>query len=224
MDYVIEHKPSYSLIIVRLAEGESIAAEAGSMVSMTAGIKLETTTRGGIMGSLKRSVLGGESFFVNRLTAEKPGMVMLAPPLSGDCEAVTLEGNGLIIQSTSYIACQESVEIDTKFGGLKGLMSGEGLFFLHAKGNGVVFISSYGAIRELKVTAGNDMIIDTGHIVAFDEALSWKVERVGGLKSTLLSGEGLVARFSGEGRVWLQTRSPGAFLSWLIPKIPAKSN
>jgi len=149
---------------------------------------------------------------------------MLAPPLSGDCEAVTLEGNGLIIQSTSYIACQESVEIDTKFGGLKGLMSGEGLFFLHAKGNGVVFISSYGAIRELKVTAGNDMIIDTGHIVAFDEALSWKVERVGGLKSTLLSGEGLVARFSGEGRVWLQTRSPGAFLNWIIPKIPSKTN
>ena len=83
-------------------------------------------------------------------------------------------------------------------------------------------LSSYGAIHEVNVTPGNDLVIDTGHIVAFEDNLTWDVKTVGGIKSTFFSGEGLVCRFAGDGKVWLQTRSPQSFLNWLIPKLPFK--
>jgi uncharacterized protein (TIGR00266 family) len=220
MDYYIDHKPSYSLIIARLSTGEKLVAEAGAMVSMSASIDIETKARGGILGSLKRSVLGGESFFVNTYTARADGVITLAPSLPGDCEVIEMAGKGLMIQGTSYVASAETVELDTKFAGLKGFISGEGFFFLRAAGTGPVFISSYGAIHEVNVTPGNDVVIDTGHIVAFEDNLTWDVKTVGGIKSTFFSGEGLVCRFSGEGKVWLQTRSPQSFLNWLIPKLP----
>jgi len=223
MDYYIDHKPSYSLVIVRLSAGETVVAEAGAMVSMSASINIETKARGGILGSLKRSVLGGESFFINTYTAGAPGIITLAPSLPGDCEVIEMGARGLMIQGTSYVASADTVVIDTKFAGLKGFISGEGFFFLKAAGTGPVFISSYGAIHEVNVTPGNDMVIDTGHIVAFEDNLTWNVQTVGGIKSTFFSGEGLVCRFAGEGRVWLQTRSPQAFLSWLVPKLPTKS-
>jgi uncharacterized protein (TIGR00266 family) len=223
MEYYIDHRPSYSLVIARLSTGEKIVAEAGAMVSMSASIDIETKARGGILGSLKRSVLGGESFFINTYTARSDGVITLAPSLPGDCEVIEMEGKGLMIQGTSYIASADTVEIDTKFAGMKGFISGEGFFFLKTAGTGPVFISSYGAIHEVNVTPDQDLVIDTGHIVAFEDNLTWNVKTVGGLKSTFFSGEGLVCRFSGEGKVWLQTRSPQAFLDWLVPKLPTKN-
>jgi uncharacterized protein (TIGR00266 family) len=94
---------------------------------------------------------------------------------------------------------------------------------LRLSGTGPAFVSSYGAIERHDVAPGETVVVDTGHVVAFEETLEFDVRRIGGLRSTLFSGEGLVCEFRGEGTVWTQTRSPDAFLSWLIPKLPAQS-
>jgi len=94
---------------------------------------------------------------------------------------------------------------------------------LRCSGSGALVLSSYGAIHEVDLAAGQVFTVDTGHLVAFSEQLGFKVRTIGGLKSTFLGGEGLVVDLSGPGKVLLQTRSEGAFLNWLIPKLPKKS-
>jgi uncharacterized protein (TIGR00266 family) len=122
------------------------------------------------------------------------------------------------------MASHPEVEIDTKFGGGRSFFGGEGLFLLKATGTGPVYLSSYGAIHEVELEPGEEYTVDTGHIVAFEESATFDVRRVGGLKSTLFSGEGLVCTFTGPGKVWLQTRSQDALLAWLIPKLPTSSS
>jgi len=220
MDYDIEHRPSYALITAELNQGEQLVSEAGAMVSHTDGIEIKTSASGGMLGSLKRKALGGESFFMNTFTANQPGHVTLAPPLPGDVVQYGLNQNTLYVQSGSFVAAEPNVEIDTKFGGGKTFFGGEGLFLLQLTGTGSTFLSSYGAIQAKELDAGETYVVDTGHIVAFEGTTDFDVKKVGGLKSTLFSGEGLVCEFTGPGTVWLQTRSPDAFLSWLVPNLP----
>ncbi|MBN1882661.1 MAG: TIGR00266 family protein [Deltaproteobacteria bacterium] len=225
MQVDVKYRPSYSLAIVALGPSESIRTEAGAMVSMSAGMKMETKARGGIMKSLARAALGGESFFMNTYTApEGGGEITLAPTLPGDVVVTEMKGNGLLVQSGSYLASSDGVEVDTKWGGAKTFLGGEGLFMLRVSGTGTLIMASYGAIHTIKLAQGQQYIVDTGHLVAFDEGISYEVKTVGGLKSTVFSGEGLVVQLTGPGTVALQTRSERAFLSWLIPKIPTKSS
>jgi len=225
MQVDVKYRPSYSLAIVAMDPSESIRTEAGAMVSMSAGMKMETKARGGIMKSLARAALGGESFFMNTYTApEGGGEITLAPTLPGDVIVTQMKGNSLLVQSGSYLASSDGIEVDTKWGGAKTFFGGEGLFMLRCSGTGTLIMSSYGAIHTVKLAQGQQYIVDTGHLVAFDEGISYEVKAVGGLKSTVFSGEGLVVQLTGPGTVALQTRSEGAFLSWLIPKIPSKSS
>ncbi|WP_323674661.1 TIGR00266 family protein [Halorubellus sp. PRR65] len=224
MEYEIRNRPSFAAVEVDLNQGETIMAEAGAMVSHEDGISIRTDRGGGgLMKNLKRSVLGGESFFRNTFTADSPGSVTLAPPLPGDVVQYDLDGT-LFVQSGSYLAATPEIDVDTKFGGGRSFFGGEGLFLLELAGTGPVFMSSYGAVEERELAAGERFVVDTGHIVAFEGEVNWDVTKVGGLKSTLFSGEGLVAEFRGPGRVWLQTRSQDAFLSWLIPNLPSTND
>lgn len=91
---------------------------------------------------------------------------------------------------------------------------------LRCSGEGELILSSYGAIHELTLAEGQSYTVDTGHLVAFSEKIGFEIRTVGGVKSTLLGGEGLVIDLRGPGRVLLQTRSEGAFLDWLLPKLP----
>ena len=220
MESEILYQPSYSLARVKLLAGEAITAEAGAMVSMSEGITIETGVKGGFFAGLKRSFLGGESFFMNTFKASAPGEVTFAPPLPGDIVRFQLNGETVFAQSSSYIASSPDISVDTKWAGAKGFFAKEGLFLLKVQGTGDVFLSSYGAIHEVKLGAGKSYTIDNGHMVAFDEGVNYKIKRVGGLKSTLFSGEALVCTYTGPGRVFLQTRSEDAFLAWLIPHLP----
>lgn len=224
MEHEVLYRPSYSLLRLEMGQGEEISAESGAMVSMSDSIEMETSMKGGLMGSLKRKVLGGESFFVNKFRALEEGELTLAPVLPGDIYDLDMEGQTLFAQSGAYIASSSGVEVDTKFGGAKTFFSGEGLFLLKLNGTGKVFLSSYGAIHPIDLEPGQKYTVDTGHMVAFDEGVGYNIRKVGGLKSTLFSGEGLVVEFTGPGRVMVQSRSPEAFLSWLIPQLPAKRN
>lgn len=220
MEHDVLYRPSYSLLKIRLKQGESIIAETGAMVSMSSGIEMETTAKGGVFGALKRSVLGGESFFLNTFKAIEPGEVNFAPSLPGDISVLELNNQTVYAQSGAYIASSPGIVIDTKWGGAKTFFSKEGLFLLKISGTGKVFLSSYGAIHEIDLGIGQKYTVDTGHMVAFAESVEYNVKRVGGLKSTLFSGEGLVCELTGPGKIMIQTRSADAFLSWLIPQIP----
>lgn len=222
MEHEIRYGPSYALAIIRLQAGEEIQAEAGAMVSMSDGIEMTTGVRGGLFRGLKRSLLGGESFFINTFRARMPGEVTVAPALPGDIVALEVTDQPLFVQSGSFLAATPGVEVDTSWGGAKTFFSREGLFLLKCTGAGTVFVSSYRAIHLVDLAPGERYVVDTGHMVAFDGSVSYEVGRAGGWKSTLLGGEGLVCKLTGPGRFYMQTRSPESFLSWLAPKLPGK--
>lgn len=221
MEVEIMYRPSYSVGRLTLAANEEVRVEGGSMLAMSPGMGLETAAVGGLLKSLTRSVFGGEKFFMNTFRAPANGGEMyVAPPLPGDLEVVSLENEMLMVQSGSFVASEMGVTLDTKWGGAKTFFASEGLIMLHASGRGKLLLSSYGAIHEMNLGAGQSYTVDTGHLVAFSEGMSFNVRPIGGVKSTLFSGEGLVVDLKGPGRVLLQSRSTDAFLSWLIPKLP----
>jgi uncharacterized protein (TIGR00266 family) len=220
----LEQGPAFTLARVALERGESVRGESGAMVSMTGSIEIATKMQGGLLSALARSVLTSESFFQNTFTAARgPGEVTFAPSLPGDIRVREMHGESLILQSGAYLASDTSIEIETKWGGARSFFGREGLFLLRASGNGPLLFSSYGAIVEVDVPQ-DGYVVDTGHVVAFEPSLHWDVSRVGGLKSTFFSGEGLVSRFSGTGRLWLQTRSFDAFIGSITPYISRQSN
>lgn len=229
MQHVIEHGPAFAWLRVALQPGESIQAEAGAMVRQTP--QLEMTTRlnagrnPGFFGKLMaffvaliRKFFGGETMFVNEFSGPQGGEVVLAPSLSGQIKQHSVSsGAGLFVQTGSYLASTGTLDTKVRWGGLKALFGGEGLVLLHCTGDGELFVNSYGGIVEVSVQGR--YVVDTGHIVAFDESLDFKVRSVGGLKSFFFSGEGLVCEFSGQGRVYVQSRNLGALVGWLTPML-----
>ncbi|MDJ0761478.1 MAG: TIGR00266 family protein [Myxococcota bacterium] len=220
----IKSAPDFALIDCGLEDGESIVAESGAMVSMSSNIKMKTEARGGVLAAAKRKLLGGESIFQNTYTATGgSGRVMLAPGAPGDIIAFDLEPNrSLMIQSSAYVAATPEVQLDTKWGGARGFFSGVGLFLLKATGPGTVFVASYGAIYPKKCEG--EYVVDTDHIVAFEDSVDYRISKVGGIKSLFFGGEGLVARFSGNGMIYAQTRSPSSLAAFLHPYRAVKNN
>jgi uncharacterized protein (TIGR00266 family) len=198
----------------------NIRAEAGAMVSMSGGIQIETRAEGGVLKSLGRAVLGGESFFQNFFVAPaQGGEVTLAPELPGDIAVIEMNGNKLMVQAGSYMASETGIELTAKLS-VKALMAAEGISILEATGNGTLLVCSYGAIFEKILNAGEKYVVDTSHLVAFNGTLGVQPKPIGGIKSTLFSGEGFVVELTGPGKIYIQTRSPQALINWIIPQIP----
>ena len=224
MHITLEKGTAFTLARVAMDQGETVKAESGAMVSMSGTVDIQTSMQGGFLQAVARKVLSSESFFQNTFTAMRgPGEVTLAPALPGDIQMRELGGDSLILQSGAYLGSDPRVQLETKWGGARTFFAREGLFLLRAYGTGPLLFSSYGAIVEVQVPASG-YIVDTGHLVAFEPTLEWTVEKVGGLKSLFFSGEGLVCRFSGSGRLWMQTRSFDSFLGEIIPHISRGSD
>ncbi len=225
--YEIEHAPSFASLQLSLNTGQTLMVESGAMAAMDSHIKMQSKMKGGLMKGLARMV-SGESLFISEFTAEgKPGKLFLSPGVSGDINYYRLENNSLIIQSSGYVASSPGVQLDTKFQGLKGFFSGESIFMLKASGTGDIWFSSYGGIIEIPVSG--DYVVDTGYIVAFEDTLTYNVEMLGGLsfkglKTGIFGGEGLVCRFTGQGKLWIQTRNVIPLINFLNPFRPVKSD
>lgn len=227
MRFDILYRPAHSLAVVRLEAGETVRAEAGALVSMSSHVAVRSdgplsgAGGGGLLRSLKRAVLGGETFFTNTFTAQgAPGEVTLAPALAGDMIVHEVRpGEDLIIQGSSYVAAPDSIALDTRFQGLRGLVSGESFFFLHASGHGPVLVNAFGAIETIDLDG--ELIVDTGHLVAFTAGIQYEVTKASaGWIASYLSGEGFVLRVRGRGRLYLQTRNPndyGTAVGRLLP-------
>jgi uncharacterized protein (TIGR00266 family) len=212
--------PAFAFGTVAIGPGAEVKVEAGAMAAMTGDVTIETKATGGLLGGLKRSVLGGESFFINTFRSQAGGHVAVAAKLPGDMRLLPLNGATWFVQSGSWIASDPGVDVDTKWGGAKTFFGGEGLFLLKCSGTGDVLVSSYGAIVEREIGPGDSYVIDTGHVVAFPEGMQYGVEKAGSWKSTIFGAEGLVVRFQGPGSVWLQTRSPQDLIGWLSANMP----
>jgi len=226
MRYEIRYQPAFALAILSLDPGEEVLTEGGAMVSMSGNISLQTEVRGGVFGALKRAVLGGESFFTSRYRAEGgPGELTVAPTLPGDITALELSGQTMMLRSGSWLAGGPGLTVDSQWGGARGFFGTGGLFLLKVSGHGTVLFSTYGALHAKELAPGERYVVDTEHVVAFSQEMGFQVRKAAsGWMSTITSGEGLVCEFTGPGLVYLQTRSEHAFLHWLIPRLPNRSN
>lgn len=202
-------QPDYGFVTVHIPADETLKVEASAMATMDTNLQMKTKARGGL-GRL----ITGENIFINEFTAEGgEGEIGIAPGAPGELHHEFLNGETIYLQNSAFVACGNNVEIESKWQGLvKGFFSGESLFLIRAQGTGDLWFNSYGAIIEIDVK--DDYVVDTGNIVGFTEGLDYNITKVGGYKSLFFSGEGFVCRFSGKGKVWIQTRSSAAFVNW----------
>ncbi|GIT42015.1 MAG: TIGR00266 family protein [Methanobacteriota archaeon] len=184
MDLDYEFQPAFTLMTANLGPGESIKVEPGAMVAQSPDLNIETgrASKGSLIGGFLKSVVGGESFFINTYTAgPSGGWISMAPSSPGDiCTFDLGPGKDMYMQGGAFMACSPNVQYDTKFQGAKALFSREGAFFLRAYsegGPGQVFYCSYGAIKEIEVTPNTPIVVDNGHLVAFTNGYPMKPKR-----------------------------------------------
>lgn len=222
----IQHAGAFALAVVNLQSEQSISAEAGAMVSMSSNIDLNSEMKGGLFGALKRAV-GGESAFVSTFTARGgAGEVTLAPGMPGDIAGIEMQNQTFMVQSSSYLAGDTNLQVETKFGGAKSFFGGEGLFVLQVMGNGLLLVSSFGAIHRKSLRPGEMYVVDTGHLVAWEGQMQYNLRKAAkaGFFRSMLSGEGMVAEFQGPDEILIQTRNLAAFAGLLKPFFPNQSS
>jgi uncharacterized protein (TIGR00266 family) len=215
---------AFPMVRLDLAAGESVKAESGAMVASTPTVDVESKMEGGFLGALSRKVLTGEKFFFQTLKATRgPGEVLLAPIVPGDILILDLDGVGeYMVQKDGFLAGAESVKIESRMQSLsRGLLGGEGFFLLRIGGVGQLILNSFGAIHKIELQPDQEHIVDNSHLVAWTATTSYHIEKASaGWIASLTSGEGFVCRFRGPGIVYIQSRNPGGFGSWVRQFIP----
>jgi uncharacterized protein (TIGR00266 family) len=218
LKFEIKYKPSYAMLVATLEQGETITAESGAMTYMDPTIEVHTRKREkSILGTLGLSLIGGQSFWINDYTAiNGPAEAAFVAAPVGDIKQLDIApGSGYVIQKSAYVASTSGIDLDVKWEGFTKGLFGQGLFMLKASGGGQMFINTFGAIDTHTLRPGQTLIVDNFHLVGFSESCSYKVTRIGGLKETLLSGEGLVTQITGPGDVHIQTKNMQEFTEWL---------
>lgn len=215
MNVTINGNPDSAEATVSLAAGESFLAESGAMTRMSPSVEIKPRMKGGFLSAVGRKLFGGESFVMGEYVARQPGDVSIANTTPGTILHRRLNGESLVLTAGSFLACSPEISISTKTHGFRQLFSGKGAFVLECSGAGDLLMGAFGSVIEKKVSGS--FTVDTGHVFAWEPTLDYKIRGMGSLKSTLLSGEGLVMDFSGTGSVWVQTRHLGGLSHWLVP-------
>ncbi len=227
MQIQLRHSPSFTVARAFLSPAESVRVESGAMIAHSYGVVLSARAEGGVMAGLRRSVLGGESFFVTTYTAPtEGGWVDMAGVLPGDVAAIDITPDRpFYLARGNWIANSSGVQIDTQWGGMANMFGGEGGFGIRASGNGQALVSVYGAIDVFDLEPGQPVVIDTGHVVAYDLGITFRMRRAveGRSIQSMKSGEGFVFDFTGPGRVLLQTRNPESFAEWARSTAPGRN-
>lgn len=219
MRYEILYGSAFPVVQCDLEYGETLQAESDAMVAMSATLNVEGSMGGNLLGGLARRILAGESFFFQTITAARgPGRVLLGHPLPGGIIDVELDGSySLRVQKDGFLAATSGIQVDTAMQNLaQGIFSREGFFVVNIRGRGTAFLSSYGAIHAINLEAGEEVIVDNGHLVAWPDYMNYTIEKASnGWISSMMSGECLVCRFRGPGVVLIQTRNPAALQKWI---------
>ena len=218
MRYEIKYQPSYSLLEVELEANERITGEAGALTYMTPNIDVQTRTREqSIFGTLKTSILGGQSLFVTDFTAEggTGKLALVAAPIGDITKLEVSPSKGWIIQKSAYLASTQDIDLDVRWEGFSRGLFGQGLFMVKTSGYGDLFINTFGAIDKHELAPGEQLIVDNFHLVAFSDTCDYEVRKFGNWKETILSGEGFVTHIEGPGEVYIQTKNLREFVDWL---------
>lgn len=220
MRVILRGQPAYTVAYLMLEAGEEVYVERRAMVAMSGGIEVAASSGGGLMRSVARNLLGSEPVVFAKYTARIHGAwVGAAPRYPGDIAVIRLDGASAVRAETgSVLAYPPSLEVAAAYSGVSTLLMREGITTLRAAGEGDLIVSSYGAIDRVDLKPGEDLVVDSGHLVAFTEGTRLKVGPLGGMVTSGLVGEGLVCQFTGPGSVWIQTRSEVELVSWLFPE------
>jgi uncharacterized protein (TIGR00266 family) len=219
MEFTVENDPSSAVVTVSLEQGEVVKAPPGAFLSRSDAVESDTKrTAKGATGLLKNALSDEQDVLESTYTAtDGPGTVTFAPDEPGDLQRLDLAETGTIkVQSGGILAWTEGVEKSTVANEASNLFSSGELTVLQLSGTGTAFLSAFGGLREERVTASDPLTVDEDHLLAWTNGLDVSRTKDSSIKSTLLGGEGFVTRFTGEGRVWLQTRDP----SLLRPNSP----
>ena len=230
MNVEVTNQGAFGSALVTLQPGEEFVSEAGAMYRASGNMDIDVKTRkregGGLWGALKegaKAMFAGESFFLStyRVKDNSPGEAGLAPILQGEVSSLEVGSETWICAGGSFMGASGGVELDTQYQGLKkGMFSGEGLVYVRASGQGELLVSAYGRISEVEVRGG--ITIDNGHIVAFSEGLEYDIGKAGGWIASALSGEGLVMKFRGNGRILVQSHDRDRLGGALGPLLPPR--
>ena len=212
MEAEIRNRPSFANIRVGLKAGDTIVAEAGAMASMSSSVNIKTRLNGGFFKAIAKRFLGNESLFVNEFNTESEGELVLTQAFPGDIECLELNGNTMYLQPGAFLACEPDVNLGFGWAGFASFVGREGLFRLKVSGNGKVWFGAYGGIVVKEIEG--DYVVDTGHLVAYEPSVSIKMGMAGGLVTSFFSGEGLVTKVKGPGRIYLQSRSLDGLAAW----------
>jgi uncharacterized protein (TIGR00266 family) len=209
---------------IDLSPGEGVYAEAGSMVNMSGSVSMESQLKGGIISGLKRAVTG-ESIFLTRFSAgDERGFVSFAGTMPGRLFTVAITpGREFIAQKDSFLACEETVELDIAFTDKirAGLFGGEGFILERLTGEGTVFLHCCGDIVEMALMPGEVVKVQTGLVVGFEDTVSYDIALAGGITTALFGGEGLfVTTLTGPGKVVLQSMDIARIAAALVPYLP----
>jgi len=227
VDIQINDRGAFSSAMVYLNPGEQFVSEAGAMFRHSSNINVEVTSKsrgkGGIMGGLKR-MMAGEKFFFSTYRNEggEPGEVGLAPTLQGEVQEVICDGScKWICAGGSYLGSNPELQLDTQFQGLKGFFTGESISFVTVEGLGVLLVNAFGKITE--IDCNGSLIVDTGHVVCFQETLTYKPRKAAqSWVQSYLSGEGIALEFSGQGKIYVQSHNPSEFGGSIGPMLPPR--
>lgn len=219
MDIQLRHQPSFSVARVTLGPNETLKTEGGAMMAMSPGVEITAKADGGVMKSLKRAALGGESIFMSTYVAgPQGGWVDLAASLPGDLNVVEVDAaKPWLLSKTAFLAAGPDVTLDTKLQGVKMFAGGEGAFLLEVGGQGPMVISAYGAIDRMTLAPGESIVVDSDHFVAAEQTVEYTVSKASsaGWVQSVKTGEAFVFTFTGPGELLTQSRAPRGLVMWL---------
>ena len=224
MKYNIQGEPM-PVVICHLEAGESMITERGSMVWMSANMRMETKAGG--LGKALGRMFGGESLFQNTYTAEGgPGMIAFASSFPGSIRAVEIAPDRPVIcQKSAFLAAEPGVQLSVFFQKKMGagFFGGEGFIMQKLSGRGMAFLEIDGSAVAYELAPGERMIVDTGNLAMVDAGCSISVESVKGVKNVLFGGEGLFNTVvTGPGRIVLQTMPISNFAGAIAAVLPNK--
>lgn len=226
MKYEIKGEP-FPIVICHLESGEQMITEKGSMVWQTPNISMETT--GGGIGKMFSKALSGESMFQNIYTAnDGAGMITFGSSFPGKIIPLEISpGKEMILQKKAFLASETGVNLDIFFNKKlgAGFFGGEGFILQKLYGNGIAFMEIDGELVEYELAPGQQLVVDTGYVAAFETSVSMDIQQVAGLKNKFLGGEGFFNTvLTGPGKVCLQTMPVSNVAEAIKPFIPTKTN
>lgn len=223
----VRHAPAFAVARLTLAPGQRVRASSGSLYMRDAAVTVDAKMEGGMKGAFKRAI-GGQSFFTSTYVGapDRPSWVDLTQVLPGEVLTVDLDGGkGLVLTQGNWLASTADIQLDTKWGGFKSMIGGDRVFAVHLSGAGQALVCSYGSIDAFELAAGQEIVVDAGHLVGYDDTMTVNVQtQGGGFMNSLKSGEMIVVKVAGPGRIWTQTRSERELAEWVRRQVPSQTN